>query len=63
MQGFAEVGYSKVDTFQTFQEPFFAGTTGLQPTSAGLRPFTYNINFGPGVSGNPFGNNARYRAR
>ncbi len=60
MQGFMEVGYSKVDTFQTFQEPFFAGTTGLNPTSSGLKPFTYNINFAPGVSGNPFGNNARY---
>ena len=51
--GFAEVGFSRVDTFQTFQAPFFAGTTGLQKTSAGLRPFVYNINFLPGISGAP----------
>lgn len=60
MQGFAEVGYSKVESFQKFQEPFFAGTTGLLPTAAGLRPFTYNINFAPGVAGNPLAGNARY---
>jgi len=60
VQGYAEAGYSKVDSFQTFQEPFFAGTTGLNPTAAGLAPFSYNINFGPGVAGNPFGSNARY---
>jgi iron complex outermembrane receptor protein len=61
MQGFAEVGWSRVDTFQTFQEPFFAGTTALPGTAPGDRPFVYNINFGPGVSGNPFGSNARYQ--
>ncbi|MBK8324939.1 MAG: TonB-dependent receptor [Betaproteobacteria bacterium] len=60
MRAYAEVGLSTVDTFQTFQAPFFAGTTGLTQTSAGLRPFTYNINFAPGVSGNPFTSNARY---
>jgi iron complex outermembrane receptor protein len=58
IQGFAEVGYSKVDNFQTFTAPFFAGTTGLTQTAAGLQPFTYNITFGPGVAGNPFGANA-----
>jgi len=51
--GFAEFGFSRVDTFQTFQAPFFAGTTGLQQTAAGLRPFTYNVNFLPGVAGSP----------
>lgn len=61
VQGYAEVGLSRVKTFQTFQSPFFAGTTGLQQTAAGLRPFTYNINFAPGASGNPFSTPARYQ--
>ncbi|HET7772774.1 MAG TPA: TonB-dependent receptor [Burkholderiaceae bacterium] len=60
LQAYAEVGLSSVKTFQKFQAPFFAGTTGLSQTSVGLRPFTYNINFGPGVAGNPFSTNARY---
>lgn len=60
MQLFGELGYSQVDSFQKFQEPFFAGTTGLNPGPAGLSPFTYNINFAPGASGNPFSNPARY---
>ncbi len=59
--GYLELGLSRVETFQTFQDPFFAGTTGLTQTSAGLRPFTYNINFAPGVAGNPFPSNARYQ--
>jgi iron complex outermembrane receptor protein len=59
-RAYAELGLSRVDTFQTFQAPFFAGTTGLIPTSAGLSPFTYNVNFAPGVAGNPFSTNARY---
>ncbi|MBU6437959.1 MAG: TonB-dependent receptor plug domain-containing protein, partial [Betaproteobacteria bacterium] len=58
--GYAEVGISRNKTFQTFQSPFFAGTTGLQQTSAGLRPFPYNINFAPGVAGNPFTTNSAY---
>lgn len=61
---YTEIGLSRVDTFQTFQSPFFAGTTGLEPRGTGadatLVPYTYNINFGPGASGNPFANNARY---
>ena len=57
---FAEVGLSRVNTFQTFQDPFFAGTTGLTNTAAGLRPYTYNINFAPGSAGNPFATTARY---
>ena len=57
VQGFAEFAYSKVENFQVFTAPFFA-TTGLQQTAAGLRPFSYNITFGPGVAGNPFGANA-----
>ena len=60
LEGYAELAYSRVDTFQTFQDPFFAGTTGLAQTPLGLRPFTYNINFAPGVAGNPFTSNARY---
>ena len=59
-QLFGEFGYSKVDNYQVFTAPFFAGTTGLQQTSAGLRPFTYNVTFGPGVAGNPFGANATF---
>ncbi len=57
---YAEVGLSRTETEQTFQSTFFAGTTGLQSTPAGLRPFTYNITFGPGASGNPFATPARY---
>jgi iron complex outermembrane recepter protein len=60
LQGFAEIGLSRVDSFQRFQSPFFAGTTGLTQTPQGLRPFTYNINFAPGAAGNPFTTNARY---
>ncbi|MBI3150191.1 MAG: TonB-dependent receptor [Betaproteobacteria bacterium] len=58
--GYAELGYSENKSFQKFQAPFFAGTTGLTQTAAGLRPFTYNITFAPGASGNPFSSNARY---
>ena len=58
--GYAEVSLSRIETYQKFQDPFFAGTTGLTQTAAGLRPFTYNINFAPGVAGNPFPSNARY---
>lgn len=57
---FVELGLSRNKTEQTFQAPFFAGTTGLTATAAGLRPFAYNINFAPGVAGNPFTTNARY---
>jgi iron complex outermembrane receptor protein len=60
LQLFLEGAYSSVESFQRFQEPFFAGTTGLNQTAAGLRPFTYNINFAPGVAGNPFATPARY---
>jgi iron complex outermembrane receptor protein len=60
MQAFGEFGYSRVENFQVFTSPFFAGTTGLTQTPAGLRPFTYNITFGPGVAGNPFGTNATF---
>jgi iron complex outermembrane receptor protein len=58
--GYVELGLSRVENFQTFTPPFWAGTTALEQTSAGLRPFTYNINFAPGVAGNPFTTNARY---
>jgi iron complex outermembrane receptor protein len=60
VQGFAEVAYSRVDNYQVFTSPFFAGTTGLQPTGTGLMPFTYNVTFGPGVAGNPFGTTATF---
>ncbi|APV51788.1 hypothetical protein BWI17_20155 [Betaproteobacteria bacterium GR16-43] len=59
MTGYVDVGYSQVKTDQTFTDPFFQ-TTALLPTSVGLRPFAFNINFAPGVSGNPFSSNARY---
>lgn len=57
---FVELGLSRNETHQSFQAPFFAGTTGLQPTDAGLRPYPYNISFAPGVAGNPFNTDARY---
>ena len=60
VQAFGEFGYSNNQTEQTFTKPFFANTTGLQPTPAGLQPFTYNIIYGPGVAGNPFGTNATF---
>ncbi|MEO6362460.1 MAG: TonB-dependent receptor [Caldimonas sp.] len=60
VSAFAEVGLSRNKSFQTFTNPFFAGTTGLEQTAAGLRPFAYNITFAPGSAGNPFPTNARY---
>ncbi len=60
LQGFGEVGLSRVSSFQRFQSAVFAGTTGLRQSPQGLRPFTYNINFAPGAAGNPFSTNARY---
>jgi iron complex outermembrane recepter protein len=59
MQAYAELGLSKVDSAQTFTRPFF-NTTGLTPTPLGLKPFSYTINFAPGVAGNPFSTLARY---
>ncbi len=60
VQRFGEFAYTNVQTEQTFTKPFFANTTALQPTPAGLQPFTYNIIYGPGVAGNPFGTNATF---
>ena len=60
LTGYVELGLSQVETFQRFQNPFFAGTVGLQPTAAGLRPFVYNVRFAPGSAGNPFNSNATY---
>ncbi len=60
MQAYAELGFSRNETEQTFTPPFFAATTGLQRTPAGLRPFTYNVTFAPGVAGNPLATNARF---
>lgn len=59
VQAFAELGLSRVETTQTFTPPFF-NTTGLTQTAAGLRPFAYNVNFAPGVAGNPLAGNARF---
>ncbi len=59
LQGYAEIGASEVKTKQIFTQPFF-NTTGLTPTSVGLRPFTYTVNFAPGVAGNPFSTLARF---
>ncbi len=59
LQAYAELGLSRNKTDQTFTSPFF-GTTGLQQTPQGLRPFAYNINFAPGAAGNPLGTNARF---
>ncbi len=62
LTGYVELALSRVETFQKFQAPFFAGTVGLIPVgTAGLRPFVYNVNFAPGVAGNPFSTNARYQ--
>lgn len=58
LTAYAELGLSRTFTEQTFTPPFFAATTGLQPTPAGLRPFTYNVRFAPGVAGNPYSTNA-----
>lgn len=60
VQGFAEFAYTNTEAGQTFTKPFFANTTGLQPTAAGLQPFTYNVVFAPGVAGNPLGTNATF---
>lgn len=58
--GYIDVGYSSVETQQTFQAPAFV-STGLLQTSVGLRPFAYTVNFAPGSAGNPFSTNARYQ--
>lgn len=58
--GYVELGLNRTETFQPFQSTFFAGTTGLTQTGAGLRPFPFNVTFAPGVAGNPFASNARY---
>ncbi|MCZ2134864.1 MAG: TonB-dependent receptor [Burkholderiales bacterium] len=59
LQGYAELGLSEVKSFQVFTQPFF-NTTALTQTSVGLRPFSYTVNFAPGVGGNPFSTLARY---
>lgn len=60
LSAFGEFGLNRNTTTQTFTNPFFAGTVGLSSATGSLLPFTYNINFAPGVAGNPFGTNARY---
>ena len=59
-QGYLELAANRNETKQKFTSPFFAGTTGLQQTPAGLRPYTYDVTFAPGVAGNPFPTNARF---
>jgi iron complex outermembrane receptor protein len=62
VQAYVETGFSHNETKFHFQEPFFAGTTGLYPFNAAgdLAIFPYNITFAPGSAGNPFGTNATY---
>ena len=60
VQGYAEIGLSKTETFQTFSQPSFSNQVGLQPTSAGLSPYNFEVTFAPGVAGNPFDTPARY---
>jgi iron complex outermembrane receptor protein len=59
-QLYAEAAYSRVETEQGFTPPFFANTVGLTPTPAGLRPYTYNVTFAPGIAGNPFASDAQF---
>jgi iron complex outermembrane receptor protein len=59
LQLFGELGLSRVETTQTFTPPFH-NTTGLNPTAAGLSPFSYNTNFAPGSAGNPLSADARF---
>jgi iron complex outermembrane receptor protein len=59
VQGFGEFAYTRTESEQTFTKPVFI-TTALQPTPAGLQPFSYNIIYGPGVAGNPFGTNSTF---
>jgi iron complex outermembrane receptor protein len=59
-QLYAEGGFSRVETEQTFTPPFYA-TTALEQTPVGLRPFTFNITLADGVAGNPYvGSAARF---
>lgn len=58
-QAFLEAAYSQVESYQVFTPGFFV-TTALQPTPLGLRPFTFNTTFAPGVAGNPLPGNARW---
>jgi iron complex outermembrane receptor protein len=62
VQAYAELGLSHNETKFHFQEPFFAGTTGLYPVNAAgdLAIFPFNITFAPSSAGNPFGTNATY---
>lgn len=58
LTGYLELGLSRVENFQIFTPPFF-NTTALQQTAAGLRPFSYTVNFAPGAAGNPYSTPAR----
>jgi iron complex outermembrane receptor protein len=57
---YGEAGYSQTKANYTFQEPFFAGTSGLYPSGGQLASFAYNAWFQPGVSGNPLSSPAEY---
>ncbi len=59
-EAYIEGGLSQNKTKFTFQEPFFAGTSGLYPIQGQLASFPYNIWFQPGVSGNPLADPASY---
>jgi iron complex outermembrane receptor protein len=57
MEAYAEANLSSNEFKFKFQEPFFAGTTGLYETTPGSRQlaiFPYNMRFAPGAGGNPF---------
>ena len=60
VEAFAEVGLSRVKSDAVFTPRFFANNTALRPTPAGLAPFTFNVNFAPGVAGNPFSSPAQF---
>jgi iron complex outermembrane receptor protein len=59
LQAYSELGFSKVDSKQVFTPTFFAGSTNSALAAQGIQP-VFNINFAPGVAGNPFSTTARY---
>jgi iron complex outermembrane receptor protein len=59
-QAYAEIGYSRTETFQTFTQPTFANQAALQPVGSSFSLFSFETTFAPGVAGNPFNTPARY---
>jgi iron complex outermembrane receptor protein len=60
IEAYGEIGLSQVKSDAVFTPRFFAGNTALRQTPAGLAPFTFNVNFAPGVAGNPFNTPAQF---